>query len=93
MAESITYQLEKFADISKAEALHEKLESYLNDGVNITIDASQVERIDTSVLQVLLSVFSSTEKQHLATTIKDPSETFLKAASILGVSDFLRVKH
>lgn len=93
MAESITYQLEKIADISKAEVLHEKLESYLNDGVNIAIDASQVERIDTSVIQVLLSLFSSMEKQHLQAAIHAPSEPFLKAASMLGVSDFLRIKH
>ena len=93
MAESITYQLEKFADISKAEVLHEKLESYLNDGVNITIDASLVERIDTSAIQILLSLFSSMEKQHLQATIKNPSETFLAAASMLGVSEFLRIKH
>ena len=93
MAESITYQLEKFADISKAETLHEKLESYLNDGVNVNIDASQVERIDTSVIQILLSIFSTMEKQHLQASIKDPSETFQKAASMLGVSDFLRIKH
>lgn len=93
MAESITYQLEKFSDISKAESLHEKLESYLNDGVSVTIDASQVERIDTSSMQVLLSLFSSMEKQHMQASINNPSETFIKAASLLGVSEFLRLKH
>lgn len=93
MAESITYQLEKFSDISKAESLHEKLESYLNDGVNVSIDASQVERIDTSAMQVLLSLFATMEKQHMQYSISNPSEPFVKAASLLGVSEFLQLQH
>jgi len=92
MAESITYQLEKFSDISKAEVLHEKLESYLNDGVSLTIDASQIERIDTSAMQVLIALFVTMDKQHTQTQIINPSDAFLKAASMLGVSDFLRLK-
>lgn len=93
MAESTTYQLEKFSDISKAEVLHEKLESYLNAGASVEIDASQVERIDTSAMQVLISLFISMDKQHMQTQIINPSDTFLKAASMLGVSNFLRLKH
>lgn len=93
MAESVTFQLQKFSDISKAEGLQEKLETYFNDGVSVTIDASQVERIDTSAMQVLLALMSAMEKQHLQASISNPSEPFLKAASLLGVSDFLHLKH
>jgi anti-anti-sigma regulatory factor len=93
MAESITYQLEKCSDISKSEVMHEKLESYLNEGVEINIDASQVERIDTAGLQVLLSMSATMQNQHLKVTILNPSDPFLKAASLLGVSGYLHIKH
>ncbi|MEC8810565.1 MULTISPECIES: lipid asymmetry maintenance protein MlaB [unclassified Ketobacter] len=93
MAESTTYQLDKFSDISKADILLEKLESYLNGGVSVAVDASQVERIDTSAMQVLLAWFKSMEKQHFQAQIINPSDPFLKAASMLGVSEFLRLKH
>lgn len=93
MADSVTYTLDKNSDISKSEMLHEKLESHLNDGVNIEIDASQVERIDTSSLQILVSLFSTMKARHLQSTITNPSDSFLKSASMLGLTECLSLKH
>jgi anti-anti-sigma factor len=93
MAESVTYKLEQNSDISKAEMLHEKLESHLNAGVSIVIDASQVERIDTSALQVLAALFATMKTRHLHFSITSPSDVFLKSASLLGLSECLCLTH
>lgn len=92
MAESVTYQLERCSDISKSELLHEQLERYLNSGADVVIDASQVERIDTSAMQILISLGQSLEKQHLSASIIKPSESFLAAAKLLGVTSELNIQ-
>lgn len=92
MAESVSYQLEKCSDISKAEMLHEQLERYLTSGADIVIDASQVERIDTSVMQVLVSLSRTLEKQHLNASVVKPSDSFLSAVQLLGVAQELNIQ-
>ena len=92
MTEHITYQLEKISDISKSEAIHEKLESFLNSGSEIRIDASQVERIDTAVLQMLISLNKTLEKQHLIAPIINPSDSFLSTVKLMGVLKHLKIE-
>ncbi|MAR92430.1 MAG: hypothetical protein CML06_16355 [Pseudomonadales bacterium] len=89
MAEAATIQLEAACDISKAETFHERLETYLNSGSAVRIDASLVERVDTSILQTLACLIATMEKQHLQVTIIKPSAALIKAASLLGLSRHL----
>ena len=87
MAEPATYQLEKTSDISKSEVMHEHLEAFLSKGVDVMIDASNVERIDTSAMQILIALSQTLRKQHLNASIVNPSESFLSAAKLLGIVD------
>lgn len=89
MAEPATYQLESISDISKSELMHEQLENYLSSGVSVAVDASQVERIDTSAMQVLMALSQTLRKQELTASIVNPSENFLSTARLLGVTDEL----
>lgn len=93
MTEHVTYQLEKISDISKSEVIHEKLESFLNSGMDIWIDASEVERIDTSILQMLISLGTSLDKQHLGAPIINPSDSFLSIVKLMGMAEYLKIEH
>ena len=93
MTEHITYQLDKISDISKSEAIHEKLESFLNSGSEIRIDASQVDRIDTAVLQMLISLSRTLEKQHLSAPIFNPSDNFMSTVKLMGVKEHLKIEY
>lgn len=91
MAEPTTYQLESISDISKSEFMHEQLETFLSSGVNVAVDASQVERIDTSAMQILLALSQTLRKQELTASIVNPSENFLSTARLLGVTDEIEI--
>lgn len=93
MAEHVTYQLEKSSDISKSEIIHEQMERFLTEASDIVIDASQVERIDTSALQILVALSRSLKNQHLSACIQNPSESFLSAAKLLGVVNELEIQN
>ncbi len=91
MTEQITYKLNQFSDISKAESMQEQLEKYLNAGHGIIIDASDVERIDTAVLQMLLSLSRTLKNQHHQAPIVNPSEAFLATAKLMGMANHLKI--
>lgn len=89
MAEAIQINLEKTSDISKVEQLHEKLESMFAASTTVEIDASAVERIDTSTLQLLVSFINTMSKHHLTARLVNPSKYFLDTARLMGLSDHL----
>ena len=91
MAETIKITLDKSSDISKVEQLHEKLEALLESPVAIEIDASKVERIDTSSLQVLVSFLSTMTKHHQDARITKPSTYFSDTARLMGMSQLLNL--
>lgn len=91
MAGSVQYVLEKVCDISKSETIHEQLEAFLNGGSEIDIDASQVERMDTSVMQTLVSLSKTLEQRHMSVSIINPSKNFIATVELLGVAEHLNV--
>lgn len=91
MAETSRITLEKNNDISKVEQLHERLESLLEAACAVDIDASAVERIDTSTLQVLTAFVGTMGKHHLNARIVRPSQGFLDAVRLMGLQQSLRL--
>ena len=90
MAELSQVVLEKISDISKVGQLHEQLETLLEQSAMVEIDASAVERIDTSTLQVLTSFLKSMEKHHLEARVVRPSVAFLETTRLMGLQHSLR---
>jgi len=90
MAELTRITLEKNCDISKVEKLHEQLESLLQSSSGVAIDASSVERIDTSTLQLLVSFVTTMEKHHLAVAVERPSDYLKDTVKMMGMSHQLQ---
>ncbi len=80
--------------IIRAEELHEKMENLLQSSLDVEVDASQVEQIDTSALQLLLSFHQSLTTDGRNLSWKTPSEQAIKSAKLLGLDTHLGInKH
>lgn len=93
MPKEIAVKLESEMTISKSEGLHSSLiatfEQSVEDSRGIAIDASEVERIDSSCLQLLYALFRDLEARDLNLNWKKPSESFIQSAQLLGLSEHM----
>ncbi|HEC20228.1 MAG TPA: STAS domain-containing protein [Gammaproteobacteria bacterium] len=55
----------------------------------IVLQASELERVDTAALQVLVSLFQGARLQRQAVQWQSPSEALYQSAALLGLSDLL----
>ncbi len=78
-------------NIQSAQALYDQLKEILDTNPVIEIDASDVGVIDTSSLQILMVLKQTAEKMDKQIQIDFPSEAFIEAAELLGLSDKLGV--
>lgn len=83
--------LESTQGIQNVAELHEKLLRALDQGEKIEIDASAVQQIDTSSLQLLLVLKRSAISLSKEVSIDFPSERFIEAATLLGLAEMLEV--
>jgi phospholipid transport system transporter-binding protein len=77
--------------IIRAEELHTQMETLLQSGLDVEIDASKVEQIDTSALQLLLSFHQTLENDGRNVLWKSPSDQLLTTAKLLGVDQHLAI--
>jgi chemotaxis protein CheX len=79
----ITLRLAEILDIRAASPLAGE---FLNTrGRNVTIDASNVQKLGAQCVQVLLSARSTWTADGYSLVVADPSEPFLDALSTLGI--------
>lgn len=71
--------------IAKAEALHQDIEHKLHEEPKLTIDATAVERADTSIIQLLSVLVEGEESSTVDVSIKG-SEGLLECTNLLGFS-------
>lgn len=86
-----TLHLHGVQDISKSQALKNEMLAMVNDHDQINIDASDVERIDGTALQLLCSLFAYAKEHNLIITWLNPSEQLLDSAKISGVETILEL--
>ena len=79
--------LDNVIDISCISTLKDSLSSLTTNAELISIDASQVERIDTAGLQLLLSFIKKMEIKHSAVNFISPSNEFVSAIKTLGLEN------
>ncbi|VAW70051.1 hypothetical protein MNBD_GAMMA09-675 [hydrothermal vent metagenome] len=82
-------KLQTVQDICKSQSLKNDMLSMVNDHDEIDIDASSVERIDGSALQLLCALFEYAHKNNIVIHWIKPSETIIESAKILGVHKIL----
>ncbi|MCK9604940.1 MAG: STAS domain-containing protein [Methylomonas sp.] len=83
--------LEPVQTIQTVAQLHQQLQRMLDDYNKIDIDASAVIQIDTASMQLLLVLKLTAVKLQKEVSIDFPSEKFMEAANLLGLSEMLSV--
>ncbi|MBL4865168.1 MAG: STAS domain-containing protein [Pseudomonadales bacterium] len=76
-------------DISSAESIYGEFEKLLSNGGDITIKCDEVDRVDTSIMQIVLAAKVSLEEHHCKLIWDSPSEAMLNTVRLLGTKDFL----
>ncbi|WP_036300340.1 STAS domain-containing protein [Methylomarinum vadi] len=84
--------LEPVLTIQHVGELYQKLQAVLESQDKIELDASEVTSIDTAVLQLLIALKKTAVGSGKDVTIDFPSEKFIEAADLLGVSEMLEVE-
>lgn len=83
--------LNEINTIQNVQSLFEQLRTLLTSVDNLEIDASAVKTVDTAVLQCLVVFKQQALKQGKQITIDFPSDRFVEAAGLLGLSKLLEV--
>lgn len=86
-----TIKLNDVLDISHVGELYTQISSLLNES-DITFDGGDVERIDTSSLQLLSSVFIHADKYGSNVSWKTTSDALENSAKLLGLTKILKIK-
>lgn len=76
-------------DMRKARDLKRILEAAIDRGETPLIDASQVARISTGCVQIVVSFVSTMQQLGRQVTIRHPSDAMVHCFSDLGVSETL----
>lgn len=72
--------------IREAVDLKTQLGSLLESGRGVVLDASKVEKVDTSIMQLLTAFYRSAKTQGIEVKWKNPSDRMLRSAELLGLS-------
>ncbi|VAW87672.1 hypothetical protein MNBD_GAMMA18-2261 [hydrothermal vent metagenome] len=88
-AGTITVNCGDTLDISRVGELYTELEMIINEKKAIEFDASEIERIDTSGLQLLLSFYQKIKSSGFDFHWISPSEHLLRSASLVGLDKLL----
>lgn len=91
MAKTINIVCEDSVDISGIAELHNQIATELEEGCTISLDASQVERIDTTGLQLFASLFNEAATKNMTINWVNPSDTLRSSASLLGLEELLQL--
>lgn len=83
------YVLDSVLVINNAHTMHGQLTALINAKKNVVIDASAVEMVDTSILQLLLVFVKKLHAENLKATWMNPSNEFLSRAKILDLTEKL----
>jgi anti-anti-sigma regulatory factor len=78
-------KLDSLLRIDGVVALKENLNCLLTDPTSLTIDASGIEKTDTSALQLLTAFSLAAARRNIEIHWLKPSESFLQAARLLGL--------
>jgi anti-anti-sigma regulatory factor len=87
--EERSYTLDAVLVINNAHMIYGQLNTLIDAKKDILIDASSVEMVDTSILQLLLSFVLKQQQQSLKVSWLNPSSELLTRAKMLDVANQL----
>jgi ABC-type transporter Mla MlaB component len=83
--------LESILGIADVEDLYKTLGECVNKKHDVAIDASEVESVDTAILQLLLVFIRKMRNEGINVVWHEPSQTFCKIATVIDVATHLGV--
>ena len=86
---SHTVVLASQADIRAISECRDRLQQALTAEGLVTIDASEVESVDTATLQMLIAFRNTLRKRAVSVVWNKPSDVFRDMASLANLSDYL----
>ena len=84
-------KLDGVLNIARVETLHSEFEELEKASAPLNIDVSSVTRVDTSVLQLFVALFTSMSASGVELTWSGVSDEFKAAAALLGVTGLLKL--
>ena len=90
-SDSSSVLLDPTSTIAHARELHGRLCSLVDESGVVTIDASQVEKIDTAAVQLIYAFLSDRENRDASTRIREPSGKFVATVKTLCLDSILEV--
>jgi len=82
-------ELDARLTIVQAADLHRTLVARVASGDPVAIDGSRVEEIDTSILQLLTSLWSTSLERGISCTWHGVSDVLRQRAALIGVAEML----
>lgn len=80
------FELPSYCDLSSATRVKEEILRAVCDVDRLTIDGSRVERMDTSIIQVLVAAHQSFAEENVDVVFVDPSEVMARSFCDLGLA-------
>lgn len=77
-------------DQQEAQRLYDTLLETINSSIHLQIDASAVDRMGTSAVQVLVSLSQHLDNEGGSLKIKKPSDAFKSVFTDLGLANFIK---
>jgi anti-anti-sigma regulatory factor len=93
MSEQLIIELPSVSTIAQAEDILKECQEIVLLNRDLIIDASKVEKIDTSVLQLLVSLQKTISEQHKVISWQQPSQTFCNACKTLQLNNFFQLNN
>ena len=87
----VSVNLEGVLTIARVESLHAEFEELEKNAVPITLNAQDVTRVDTAVLQLLVALFRSQSARDLGVAWLGVSDEFRASAKLLGLQTALKL--
>lgn len=84
-------RLPEFVEGNEVGALLSELRQFVGCGNSVSLLASDVKKVSTLGLQVLVAAKAMSDKRNLHLSIEDPSPAFSRACADTGLTDILGV--
>ncbi|MGD8525631.1 MAG: STAS domain-containing protein [Thioalkalispiraceae bacterium] len=91
MTNTVNVVCEESVDISLVSELHNQIASQIEEGCTVSLDAGQVERIDTAGLQLFAALFSDAQVNNFTVNWVNPSEVVKTSARLVGLDKHLQL--
>ena len=90
-ARPVHVELDVRLSIAQAAGLHRTLLARLEQGEAVVIDGTQVEEIDTAILQLLTCLWRTGKERGIACSWHGASDALRQSASLIGVAEMLQL--